>query len=239
MGIWVLIPVIFLASLIKGTTGFGFALMALPVLVHFYPVKNVIPLLTLFNFFSSVLILYQHRHQKITLENLVLPISGLIGVMAGLTFFYISRASVLKLTIGIILSLISLAFLLGYRIKIKRYRFGSAVAGLLSGFLGGSLSVSGPPLALFLTSLNIDNMRFRFIFAIFSIVVTVSAMAGYIGLHTMNLWTLKHFAIFLPLNIAGVALGKKLAASINVTLFYKVVLSITLISGILLVIRNI
>ncbi len=50
------------------------------------------------------------------------------------------------------------------------------VAGAFIGFLTGAVSVSGPPLALFLNRAKLSNRKFREIFAAISIVSAIVAI---------------------------------------------------------------
>ena len=82
---WIfIVAVVLLASLIKGITGFGFALISLPILVIWFPVKELIPVLTICNLLASVVIVLQKKSMPLMHANSRLLIfSGSVATIAG------------------------------------------------------------------------------------------------------------------------------------------------------------
>jgi uncharacterized membrane protein YfcA len=232
---WIIIlAIIFISGIVKGTTGFGFALFSLPLLVHFVPIKILIPIITLFNLFSSAQIVIQLREAKLTRRILVLSVSGVIGVVIGsLILKYLSDRA-LKMMASCILILLSLMFLTGYRFRIRKVKRGIVIAGFISGLFGGSTSVSGPPLALFLTSLRLDTVHFRYTFAWFSIITASIAFFDYIKIGVVSLPTFKIFLVSLPILVLSVELGRYISQKISQRIFYQASIVITLLAGMLM-----
>ncbi len=232
---WVIVlSIIFLSGIVKGTTGFGFALFSLPLLAHFIPIKLLIPLLTLFNLFSSIQIVYQLRSYKLNRAVVMLSVMGILGVVLGSLLLKFLSDQWLKLLASVVLIVLSILFLIGYRFKIRKLRRGNAIAGFVSGILGGSTSVSGPPLALFLTSIQMETQRFRFTFAWYSIITAVVATIDYIKIGVVHMQTFKLFLAGAPLIIISILLGKYISRKVSPRLFYKAIIIISLLSGIFL-----
>jgi len=236
---WIIISgIVFISGIIKGTTGFGFALLSVPFLVYYIPIKTLIPIITLFNLFSSIQILYQLRHIKITKRIIFLSISGVIGVILGSLLLLYLTDSVLKLFTAIFLVFISILFLLGYRFKVRKLKRGNIIAGFISGILGGSTSMSGPTLALFLTSIKLDTQHFRHTFAWFSVITSVVAMIDFVKIGLVTTQALSIFGITVPILFTSIYIGKKVSMKIPQAIFYKSVVGITLLAGILLLYNN-
>ncbi|MBN1180998.1 MAG: sulfite exporter TauE/SafE family protein [Bacteroidales bacterium] len=232
---WIIIfIVVFISGIVKGTTGFGFALFSLPLLAHFIPIKTLIPLLTLFNLFSSIQIIVLSKGLKLNKRILLLSFTGIIGVFLGTVMLKYMHEFWLKTVCAVVLVILSILFLTGFRFKVHKLRRGFSIAGFISGFLGGSMSVSGPPLALFLTSIKIDSQHFRFTFAWFSIITASVAMFDYIKIGVVYPITFKLFAFSLPVLLASLQLGKYLNKKVPLAAFYKGIVIITLLSGIFL-----
>ncbi len=232
---WIaILGIIFLSGIVKGTTGFGFALFSLPLLVHFISIKTLIPIITLFNLFSSFQIVIQSRKLKINRSILLLSAAGIFGVICGSLVLKFLPDKWLKLVVAIILVIMSIMFLSGYRFRVRKIRRGNIVAGFISGFLGGSTSVSGPPLALFLTSLKLETEKFRFTFAWFSIITAIVAMFDYLKIGVVYALTFKIFIISLPVVIVSIELGKFISLRISQRLFYLGSVVITLLAGLLM-----
>ncbi|MBN2350128.1 MAG: sulfite exporter TauE/SafE family protein [Bacteroidales bacterium] len=234
---WIIILcIVFLSGIVKGTTGFGFALFALPLLVHFIPIKTLVPILTLFNLFSSAQIVIQTRKVKISRSIFLLSFAGIAGVIIGSLLLKFLPEKWLKLLAAVFLIVLSILFLTGYRFKIRKIRRGNIIAGLVSGFLGGSTSVSGPPLALFLTSLKLDTKHFRFTFAWYSIITAVVAMLDYLKIGLVYTQTFTIFFISLPVLIISIELGKIISKKISQHVFYTGSIIITLLAGLLMLV---
>lgn len=235
VSVWIaILCVVFLSGIVKGTTGFGFALFSLPLLVHFIPIKTLIPVITLFNLFSSVQIILRSPGQKINRSILLLSVTGIAGVICGSLVLKFLPDNWLKLLAASILVVLSIMFLTGYRFRIRKIKRGNTIAGFISGFLGGSTSVSGPPLALFLTSMHLDTDKFRFTFAWYSIITAVVAMFDYIKIGVVYPLTFKLFIVSLPVVVVSIELGKLISTRISKRFFYTGSIIITLLAGLLM-----
>ncbi|BAX81707.1 sulfite exporter TauE/SafE family protein [Labilibaculum antarcticum] len=234
---WIIL-IVSVASLIKGITGFGFALVALPPLLIWYSPKEIIPVLILCNLFASLVIVLQKKDRKLVnkkFQSLIFfgAIFTLVGV---LTLKYISE-NILITIMSIFFILLSILSLLGIRYTIKLSDWSYRIAGMFLGFLTGSISISGPPLALFLHSANVDKEEFREIFSWFSIVTAFIALVGYGVLGLLTVATFKMGFLFLPILYLGSFIGKRLNHCISPFLFKNISVFITLLSSLFLLLK--
>ncbi len=235
--IWALI-VVSIASLIKGISGFGFALFALPILLFWYPIKELIPILIICNLFASTIIVLQKKERPLV-NNKFKTLIGVGGVFTILGTVVLDLLPERELLLGtaafiILLSILSL-------VKVKTHiRFRNSVyviGGIICGFLTGAISVSGPPLALFLNAAKVDNQEFREIFSWFSIVTTVIALIGYYSQGMLNIEILKTSAQFFPILYIGSFIGKRLNPFIPTNIFRNISVLICLISAIAILMK--
>lgn len=63
LNIWIIL-IILISSLIKGITGFGFALLSFPLLLTWYSPKEIIPVLMICNLIASIMIVLQKKEYK-------------------------------------------------------------------------------------------------------------------------------------------------------------------------------
>lgn len=81
--IYIFLTVI-ISSLIKGVSGFGFALISLPILLTWYEPKEIIPVLMICNLVASVFIILQKKNQQlIDKASISLILSGGIFTLTG------------------------------------------------------------------------------------------------------------------------------------------------------------
>ncbi|QZT38029.1 sulfite exporter TauE/SafE family protein [Halosquirtibacter xylanolyticus] len=220
------------ASLLKGMTSFGFSLMAFPILLNFYSPMVLVPALTLCNVLTSAQIIFTTKSEKSKHSNHWLIIAGFVGIIPGVLLLQTLDVATLKVIVGVIFVLLSILFLSGFRFKIKHPIRAQIIAGSTAGFLGGALSVSGPPLVLFLTSMQFSNQEFRLHFARFSVLTSSVAFIGYFlsGMITPQVW--KIFLISFPILILGTILGQRLSTKVSIKFFQVLCITISLCAGI-------
>ncbi len=235
--IWILM-IIIIASFVKGITGFGFAMMSLPLLLFWYSPQVIIPVLIVCNFFASLIIVLQKKEHKLINNRLKsLIIYGGVFTILGVIALKTISSSILIVLISIFFIVLSIIYLFNikYSRSLKKYSY--KIAGALCGFLTGSISIGGPPLALFLNMANTDNQQFREIFAWFNIVAATIAIIGYFFTGLFTLETIKLSMLFTPILLLGSFFGKRINSLIAPMKFRKITIIICLISSILLLIN--
>ena len=112
---WVLI-IISVASLIKGITGFGFALVSLPPLMMWYSPKELIPVLMLCNLFASTIIILQKKNRKLVNKQFrtLIIYGGIFTILGVITLSNISDR-ILVIILSIFFILLSVFSLLGIK----------------------------------------------------------------------------------------------------------------------------
>ncbi|MCD6090993.1 MAG: sulfite exporter TauE/SafE family protein [Bacteroidales bacterium] len=232
--VWILLIVIF-ASLIKGITGFGFALIALPPLLFWYTPQEIIPVVLMCNLFASTLIVLQKKERKLVEKHFqTLIYYGAFFTIFGTFALKYVKGDTLVFIMSIFFILLSIITLVGVKYNIKQTKLNIKLAGALCGFLTGSISVSGPPMALFLNAVHVDNQQFREIFAWFNIVTASVAVFGFLMLDLLTQEILKMTFMFLPILYLGTFFGKRLNKYISENFFKKIAISMSLISSVFL-----
>lgn len=213
---------ILLASLIQGITGFGFALIAVPLLSLFIPeLRNITPIIVIYSLLTNVIIVYKSRHYIDLKKIIPLIIFGIIATPIGTYILLYVNVSTLKIIIGLIITITAFAMLKNFKIKIKNQGISYGIVGLLSGFLNGSTGLSGPPVVLFLTNQNTDKDVFRANLTFYGIATNIFAIILFIAEGIINTSVINFTILYLPALIIGVFGGIILSAKINETLFKK------------------
>ena len=237
--IWIILIIVF-SSLIKGITGFGFALLSFPLLLMWYAPKEIIPVLMICNLIASVMIVLQKKEYKLLdKQSYYLIGSGGLFTIAGVIALSSTDGKWLVRISGILFIGLTIYSLMKKKPKNKKLHHRAYMyAGAFIGFLTGAVSVSGPPLALFLNRANISNQKFREIFAAFSVITAIIAIFGYYQAEMITLQTLKLSLIFVPILLTGAIAGKKLNNIISIASFQTINIVLTLIASIMLVIHS-
>jgi len=234
---WIIL-IVLIASLIKGITGFGFALVSLPPLLIWYSPIELIPVLILCNLIASIIIVLQRKDQKLINKQFRTLIAyGAVFTITGvLALNYFSEGLIIRIMSAFFM-LLSVLSLIGIKYNIKQTPFAYKLAGAVLGFLTGSISISGPPLALFLYATKVSNQQFREVFAWFSIVTSIIALTGYAFTEILTFQTFKIAGLFLPILFIGSFIGKRINRFLPIKVFEKSILLITLGASIFLLVK--
>ncbi|MDF2713757.1 MAG: hypothetical protein K0R28_682 [Paenibacillus sp.] len=170
--------IVLLAAMIQTCTGFGFAIIAIPLLMLIHDGHYAVTASIILSLISSLSTLPQVRKEidKPLLKTLF--IGSLVGLPLGGLLFYLSDVHLLKLFVSIAIIVFTLPMMFRIRIPLGK---GKGV-GFLSGFMTSSIGMPGPPIVLYLTSHNTDKGRFRGTsIAYYSLVYPVSLLIQYVS----------------------------------------------------------
>jgi len=228
--------IILFAFLVRSLTGFGSALIGVPLLALLFDLKFVVPLESVLEVGFTALLaprVYRQMH-KATL----LPMIGgaVLGTLAGTYFLQALGDVILKKALGILTLLFGI------------YSFGAArggsgrdlspkwgvLAGAGGGILGGLFGTSGPPFVVYLThKLREKDVLRASLIGLFAVDYSWrTAVFAHSGLLTAELLT---FALYLiPALILGTVLGHTIHSRVPEGHFRKMVAGILMISGVLL-----
>ena len=225
------------AALISSITGFGYALLAAPVLVLFLPPKIVVPVV-LMSWMPLSLLLISESYAEIAWPKIG---DWLIGALPGMILGVYGLAKIaegpMRGGIGVMTLLAALVILLRPRRPIRREQPVSILVGLLSGAMAGASGVSGPPVVLFGLNQGWDHRVLRacliaYFTVLHAMTIVVMGNFGMINSQTLGLavWVLPGLAM-------GYLLGFRLRDRINSTFFRNLTLCLVGLAGFLSILR--
>ncbi|MBW2098029.1 MAG: sulfite exporter TauE/SafE family protein [Deltaproteobacteria bacterium] len=151
----------FLAGLVQGLTGFGSALLAMPLFLLFLDARTAVPLSILNGLIITIYLCLQLKQHLDWGKIFPLLLGCLPGIMAGVYFLKRADNTWIKILLGILL--------VGYasfslRFKPRAIRipsFGPYAAGFATGVIGAAFSAGGPPAIIYtmLTGWSKDSIK--------------------------------------------------------------------------------
>lgn len=226
------IAVIFLAGMTQGLTGFGFALVAVPVLVIFLPPKIVVPVVLIQSALINIFIFFKVK-EWVDLKRIIpLMIAGVIATPLGTYLLIVLDVKLLRILIGVVIVVSAIALLRGLRIQIKNERLAFGPVGFLSGILSGATQMSGPPVALFFANQGVEKQVFRANLVAYFMVLNVATIPSAAVGGLMTEQVLSYAALFLPSMIGGAIAGMALAHRVEESLFRKLALLMVTVAGV-------
>ncbi len=237
-----LTAVAFVGGCLNGSGGIGFAKVVSVALALLVDARTTVILLSGMTPIVMALPVLRHR-QQLPHARRLLPmfLTMPLGVLTGTYLLVALPAAAIALGLGLVTILsAAAAFWRGHvAIPPQWERVASPMMGVVAGAANSAVGVSGPPLAIYLLSLNIDRALFAFIVA--SMFMTM----GILRLLTLLAWgevsgstALVSLALCVPA-LAGIRVGFWLQRRIDQRTFNRVVLGVLVVSGAQLVHKGI
>lgn len=208
--------VVFFATVIRSTFGFGEALIAVPVLALSIPVEVAAPLTVLLSITIAGVVIVQDWRKIHIRSTAWLLAPTFLGIPLGIALL----TSVDQHVVKSVLAIVILAFS-GYSLlsrKPPELRRDSRIwllgCGFLAGVLGGAYGMNGPPLVIYGAMRRWSPQHFRATLQGYFLPASVVAMAGYwfagLWVPTVTHYYLMSLSVALPAIFLGRAANHRL-----------------------------
>lgn len=223
--------IVFFAALIQSISGFGFALMSVPLMVLIIDLRVAVVVSALVGTLSASGQAWQMRYQRDRILTRRFIFSSCVGAPFGLAAYVWVPQDVLKVVLGIAVLFGVAVLSRGLDMRSTHHSF-DWLMGVLSGVLLMATSTNGPPIVFTLHARRINPQTFRAtlnsVFAITGIISTCL----FIVFGKMSLQILIVSGIAAPIMIVGVYLGTLLRRVIAPERFRIIVLVLLAASGV-------
>jgi uncharacterized membrane protein YfcA len=219
------LAVVFFATLIRSTFGFGEALIAVPLLALVVPIEIAAPVAVLLSISIAAVVVAQDW-RKIHVRStgwLLLP--TLVGVPLGIALLASAHQSLQKAALAIVIVAFAGYSLLGKKPP-ELYSDNRAWllgCGFLAGVLGGAYGMNGPPLVVYGAMRRWSPQQFRATLQGYFLPASIATMAGY---SLSGLWipaVTHYYLISLPVALPAILLGRVLNHRLRGDAFLKYV----------------
>jgi uncharacterized protein len=229
------------AAFVKGTTGFGFPLIATPMVALLLDIRTAVTILIIPNIVMDIAQVFRGGFPYDVLRRFgwLLALT-VFGVFAGTKILVTLPLWVLNLCLGAMVLFFVISSLLRFDFSIapQSERFASPLAGILGGFLNGMTNAAGPALAIYLYSLKLQKLEFIKSLATIFIVTKVSQLAA---VSTWNLFNQSNLLLSLEVTLfvlVGFYIGLKTQDRANQRTFNRGILIFLCGIGVTLVLRG-
>jgi uncharacterized protein len=221
-----------------GLTGFGSTVLALPLLVHFVPLKFAVPLLLALDFLACILLVSRVR-KGVRLDELAWLFPFMVGGVAlGLSLLIRLPETVLLTTLGLFLVAYALYAITRRNSPVKVSRLWGPPIGLAAGVLGALFGTGGVLTALYVGARVEDKAELR---ATAAAAVLINASTRVVLFGASGLLTqdgMLTSALFLvPSLLLGLFLGSRLHAAVSARVVVGAVHVLLAVAGVSLLAR--
>ncbi len=218
--------IVFLASLVGSTSGFGFALLAVPALSLVTGPTDAVVLanaLSPVHSFALAFLLRSHIEWRVVRRLLA---SGMIGMPLGLGALIFVSPGLLRVIIAV--TVLAGVVVLWRGLRIKGGGLALAATGFISGLLKTSTGINGPPVVLYLQGTGVEPISFRATLATFILASSALAVVALTAGGQVKGEVAVQSAIAVPAAICGLLLGNRLFERLRPSWFRSMVLLLLL-----------
>ena len=197
------------SAFLRGFTGFGFALAAVPLLGLCMPASQAVPVAVCLQFFIGMLDLPRaapHGHWP-SLRWLI--IGAAIGSPAGALALSIVPASIARLLIATITLAAVVTLNASSRLERLPSRSLTTGVGLLCGLFNGLAAMPGPPVIIYYASGPFGRVAARASLLVFFLVASALAMISTVWVGLLDRNSLLLTLLALPIMLAGTWAGEQ------------------------------
>lgn len=223
MALAYILVIIFIATLIRSTLGFGEALIAVPLLAFVIPITIATPLVALLSLtIGSIVVLQDWR--KIHLRSAGwLIVTSFFGIPLGLLLLASGHTRTIKALLAlVIISFALYSLVVAKTIVLDRdHVVWLSACGFVSGILGGAYGMNGPPLAVYGAMRQWSAQHFRATLQGYFVPASLAGIAGYL---MMGLWipaVTRYYLLSLPVAIPAILIGRVINRRIRKDSFTK------------------
>lgn len=197
---------ILLAYFVRGVTGFGSALVAVPMLAHFLPLTLVVPLIVALDVLAALLLTGSGQrggHVAWREVGWLLP-GSLLGIGVGLWLLVQLDRAVLLTTLGVLVCAFGIRQILGLHGERPVARAWALPAGMTGGAIGAVFATGGPPFVIYLSHRLRDKQALR---ATLSAVFLIDGAVRLAGLAALGLLGQAGSVAYLAVGVPAMGLG--------------------------------
>lgn len=164
-GVALALAILFAAYFVRGLSGFGSGLIAVPLLAHFHPLQRVVPVVMALDFIASLLIGRLGGKATDWSEIRLLVPFGLAGALFGSYALVRFPSQPVLVTLGLFTLVFGARNALGLQPRGRIGRVWAIPAGLIGSSAGALFGTSAPPYVIYLTHRLADKAAVRATFS--------------------------------------------------------------------------
>lgn len=153
--------ILLLAYFLRGITGFGSGLIAIPLLAHFLPLTFVVPMMMMLDLTASV-VLSRHTRLQVRWDEIrfLLP-STIVGIVIGSYLLVNLPREPLLVGLACFVIFFGLRYVFNVHGEKPISRWWSLPTGLSGGLIGAMFGTGGPPYVVYLSHRLHDKTQLR------------------------------------------------------------------------------
>ena len=219
------------SSVVIGTVGFGFALVAAPVLLlYLEPQQVVVVINSLIGLMMVMVLVRTWRHLQLR-PSIGLVLGGVAATPIGVLALNSASPGVLRITIALVIIFLALFSLKNIQLPFTRSRMAGPVFGFLTSMATTTIAIGGPIAAIYAIAQEWKPERVRATLALLFITSDITAFALYSATGLVGRGTLANIGVMIPGMIIGFGVAGVLVNHINDRIFRHAMIAVIVVAG--------
>ncbi|MEO1766864.1 sulfite exporter TauE/SafE family protein [Thiobacter aerophilum] len=223
--------VLLLAYFVRGLSGFGSGLVAVPLLALAFPLTWVVPFMLLMDFTASAILGRANRHLVRWQELMPLAPGSVVGVVFGASLLLTLDRQVLLTSLGLLVMLFSLRNLLDLHGGRPISRLWALPASFVGGTVSALFGTGGPPYVIYLSHRLRDKSAFRATTSVLFLLEGGLRGAVFVASGLIQPRVLLGYALALPLMALGLWAGSRVHLGLDNSQMTRVIGGLLLVSS--------
>ncbi len=226
------------AGAAQSSLGFGMSMIMAPCLMFVLEPAAVVPTILLVDVFNCMLVTFRYRRHVHIRMVIPLTVGGILGVAAGIQVLTRVDPDTMRLLVGLLVLVFTVVLWSGWRRPVTESLWVTLPVGLASGFAGGTTSMSGPPVVLFMANQGHHQDIFRANLIAYFSLIEIYAIVNFWWAGALSREIVSHSAVLIPAMLLGTGIGFLLGPRIPEKIFRNLIFVVLLIIGTILVVNS-
>jgi hypothetical protein len=233
-----LILIFLAAGFTQGISGFGSALVAMPLLLLFIDVKTAVPLCMLNGLIITAFLSLQLRRHVDWKKITPLLIGCMPGIYVGSRFLKEADSNVIQLLLGLLIVCYSLYTLFSKPQPKKMGPLWAYAAGFGTGVIGSAFSAGGPPAIMYIARTDWKKDDIKATLSVFFFITGIFMAAAHAANGLTTVSVIKSFFVSSFAVLIGVWLGSVFYGRIKKETYLRIILSLLLVMGTVMILTS-
>ncbi len=227
--------IVFLAAFTHSLSGFGFALIVMPLITLVIGLRMASPLVALAGLTACAVNVLRHRQAVNLREVLRLGVASAVGIPVGTWALANVDESAIKALMGLILIAYALFALVRPTAAGRCSPRWVYAVGFVAGCLGGAYNTSGPPVIVYGSLRQWPKEKFRAVLQAFFSLNAALVVASHCVAHNLTADVASYYLYAAPAILLGSWLGSRVDGKLHTDRFRTLVMVMILALGLSLV----
>jgi uncharacterized membrane protein YfcA len=206
---------VFVAGVVRGFSGFGFALLSISAVSMVLPPAVVVPAMWLLDFIAGLNLLPSILRKVHWRSIAVLTAAAVVATPVGVYALATLPSPLMRIGLALIVLVSALALLSGFQLRRMPTTAETAATGLAAGLLNGAFGIGGPPIILFFlgSPLALEAGRASIIAAF--LIMDLTGLPALLAFGLITAEALKLLVVCLPSLVVGILVGSRLVGRMD------------------------